>query len=145
MKNPLFFAILLYGLTVATLGIAQEKLTLGDLEAKKAQRLSPSELQSLVPEANVLSIAGTGSERHWKNHKDGTFVASSTNAGQVGVSISVQGNGTWSLAEDRYCVEIDWPGVVERWCRAIYRLGDTYYGVTYLSDTARAYRFQFTK
>ena len=144
MKNPTILAILLYGLTVVASGTAQEKLTLGDLETKQAYRLSPSELQSLVTEANVLSIAGNGSERHWKNHKDGKFVASSTNAGQI-ASDSVKGYGTWSLAEDRYCVDIDWPGVLESWCRAIYRLGNSYYGVTYLRDNARAFRFEFTK
>jgi len=134
--------------TVASSTSAEETFTLGNLRAKKAQQLSRGELESLMPEANVLSIAGTGSVRRWKNNKDGKLVASSNNAGYISPSISLTGDGSWWVAyEGRYCVEIIWPGPLERWCRVIYRLGDIYYGVapSAYHDTARAYRFEFTR
>lgn len=147
MKNRFLYAILLCGLMVATPGAAQEKLTLGDLKANNAQQLSRSDLQSLVPEASVISTAGTNSTRRWTNEKGGTFVASSTNAGAIGAGKSVSGRGTWSINDEgRYCVEIDWPRTNEKWCRAIFQKGDAYYGVSSLkSDTAPAYRFEITK
>jgi len=147
MKHRLYFAIVLCGLTVAAPGIAQEKMTLGDLKAGNAQRLSRSDLQTLVPGANVVNIAANGSERRWTNGKDGMFVASTTNAGAVGLSVSTTGNGSWSIDDDgRYCATIEWPSRSEKWCRVIYRMGDAYYGIGSLKrDTNRAYRYEFKK
>ncbi len=147
MNKPFLFAILLCGFTAAVPVAAQEKTTLGDLKAGNAQRLSRSDLQSLLPEASVISTAGTGSLRQWKNQKDGTFTASSNNAGQRGSGGGSSGKGAWSINDQgQFCVEIDWARSSEKWCRSLFRKGDVYYGVSSLSnDATLAYRFEITK
>ena len=47
--------------------------------------------------------------------------------------------GTWRIdPKGAYCVNIDWPGTVENWCRRLYKVGDKYYAVkaTAEDDTA---------
>lgn len=147
MIKPLLFAILLCGFTAAAPVAAQEKKTLGDLKADNAQQLSRNDLQSLMPEASVISTAGTGSSRRWKNEKDGTFIAASNNAGQRGSGSSSSGKGVWSINDQgQFCVVIDWARSSEKWCRTLFRKGDVYYGVSSLSnDATLAYRFEITK
>ena len=126
---------------------AQNEMTLSDLQAKSAQRLSRDDLRTLVSDAKVKSIASTGSERVWRNDPDGTFVASTTNAGAIGAARGGQGRGKWHVSDEgRFCVEIEWRNSTEKWCRVIYRLENAYYGVSSeKSPKSRAYLVEFSK
>ena len=134
------------GLSFAVMA-GEAGVTLGDLKAKGAVKLTHEELAALLPGAKVVNFASTGSRRTWTNETSGTFAASSSNARSVGRPGS--GTGTWSLAENaRYCVELSWSGAAapEKWCRSIYRVGDQFYGVS--SDTnltVAAYLTEFNK
>jgi hypothetical protein len=94
-------------------------------------RLSKDELLSLLPGAKVTHINQGGSERHWTNAPDGTLVASTNNkiiGNALGTQVA-QGRGTWHVNDEgKFCVDIDWRRVQEKWCSFILRgEGDTYY------------------
>jgi len=122
-------------------------LTLADIKTKGAVELSGQELQQLMPSAKVVSRTNAGSTRNWENKSDGTFVASSDNAGgQSGRSRPSSGNGTWQVTDDgTYCVSIDWNRTQEKWCRHVFKAGDKYCGVAKLEDSAAASEFEFSK
>ncbi len=127
-------------------------LRLNDLEARGAVQLSASELRALLPGAKVKNLTRQGSTRYWTNDSSGDFVASTDGKGGhgravAGVGRSNTGVGTWHLADNgTYCVQIEWKGSSEQWCRYIFRMENKYYGVKSLKDGAAvAYEYDFTK
>lgn len=94
-------------------------------------RLSKDELLSLLPGTKVTHINQGGSERHWTNEPDGTLSASTNNkiyGNALGTQFA-QGHGTWRIDDGgKYCVDIDWRRLQEKWCSFVLRgQGETYY------------------
>ena len=94
-------------------------------------RLTKDELLSLLPGTKVTHINQGGSERHWTNEADGTVVASSNNKiiGNALGTHFAQGRGTWRVDEEgKFCIDIDWSRLQEKWCSYILRgQSDVYY------------------
>lgn len=144
MKTVLLLTLLLFG----ALTYAQDstKLKLNDLKAQGAIQLTKEELQALLPNAKVKSMSGGGSTRYWENSPDGKLVASSDTRGQVGTKPS-QAHGEWSIADNgTFCVQLEWKRSTEQWCRYIFRVGDSYFGVKSIADgESPAYEFSFSR
>lgn len=115
----LAFAVL--GSIVATSAMAQGS----------AVKMTRDELLSLLPGTKVTHINAGGSERHWTNEPDGTLYATSNNKMLgSGTGSAVYGHpGTWKVNEEgKYCFDVDWNTVSEKWCATILKgEGDTYY------------------
>jgi hypothetical protein len=124
---------------------AQDSKTLADLQDPK--KIGPNELQSLVAGAKVTSIAANGSTRYWENSSDGKFIASSTNAGNIGANRASKGQGSWHVSpEGQYCVNIDWARSAENWCRFIFKSGDKYFGAnTDRNPSTKVFEIEFKK
>lgn len=94
-------------------------------------RMTREELLSLLPGAKVTHITQAGSERRWTNEPDGTLYANSSNklyGGPAGNQPAAQA-GTWKVSDEgKYCINIEWKKVSEKWCSYILKgEGDTYY------------------
>lgn len=117
--SKLAFAVL--GGAVALSALAQES----------AVKMSREELQAFLPGTKVTHVNSGGSERHWTNEPDGTLYATTNNKAIVSPTGSlVTGQaGTWKVSDDgKYCIDIDWKKVSEKWCSTILKgQGDTYY------------------
>jgi len=117
--SKLAFAVL--GSAVALCALAQES----------AVKMSREELQAFLPGTKVTHVNSGGSERHWTNEPDGTLYATTNNKAIVSPTGSlVTGQaGTWKVSDDgKYCIDIDWKKVSEKWCSTILKgQGDTYY------------------
>jgi hypothetical protein len=96
-----------------------------------AVKMTRAELQSFLPGTNVTHTNKGGSLRRWTNEADGTLVASTNNKGTYGSAYgtsSVSATGTWMVDEKgKYCINIDWKRVEEKWCSSILKAGDSYY------------------
>ncbi len=96
-----------------------------------AVRMSREELLFLLPGAKVIHFSSAGSKRQWTNQPDGTLYATTDNK-QFGSLSGIQTAGqagTWKVSDEgKYCIDIDWKKVSEKWCANILRgEGDTYY------------------
>jgi hypothetical protein len=113
---------------------AQEIATLADLQEHGAVVIRYESLKALMTGARVVTYLrrDRNIDRAWTNHPDGKFIAFWRRTGVA----STGGQGEWRV-DDRgpglYCVAIIWQTGVdsheERWCAAVYRLGDRYYAV----------------
>ena len=111
---------------------------LRDVLSREHQRLSAQELNALLPgrrmhkenrewfltlelrERKLLEAAG--------ERKDGRA--------------KMQGVGQWYVTKKgKLCIDLATRGVDERWCRHVFRAGDTYYSVKDLRPARVAYRF----
>jgi Protein of unknown function (DUF995) len=124
-----------------------QTLTLGEVKAKNAVRLSAEDLQQLLPGAKVMSRVADGSIRRWENKPDGTLVASSDSSGSLGgKAYRVTGSGTWRIDDrGRFCVSIKWNIRNEDVCRFIFKADGKYYGTFKLEDSAPMGEFEFSK
>ena len=142
MKTKLLIPML--PLFVAVNSFGEGGIKSSDLTSMGATQLSREELQSLLPGANVRSIASTGSSRYWVNSAEGKFIASSDNRASTS-GRSTQAYGTWHIGDKgTFCVKLEWKTSVEQWCRYIFKAGDKYYGIKSLTDqseTALEYSF----
>jgi len=114
-------AIAVLGCVVTVLAIAQDDAT----------RMTREELLSFLPGTKVTQITEAGSERRWSNGPDGKFFATSNNK-QYGNALGTQmasNAGTWTVNDEgKYCIDIDWKRVHEKWCAYILKSqGDIYY------------------
>ena len=118
-----------------------------DVKAKGGVQLSAADLKQVMPGAKVISRTQAGSTRTWQNKPDGTFVASSDSRGFAGGrTYPVTASGTWRVSDEgRLCVKIQWQASQDDWCRFMFKVGDKYYGVGRLDDTAQASEFEFSK
>lgn len=139
-------ATALLALGFCTLAGAQVS-SFADVKAKGGVQLGAADLKELMPGAKVISRTPTGSTRSWSNKPDGTFVASSDSRGfSTGRTVYVTASGTWRVSDEgRFCVKIQWTTIQEDWCRLMFKVGDKYYGVGKLDDTAQASEFEFSK
>jgi hypothetical protein len=96
-----------------------------------AVKMTREELLSLLPGTKVTHISQAGSERHWTNEPDGKFFATSNNklyGSATGTQIATHA-GTWKVSDEgKYCIDIDWKRVSEKWCFHVLKgEGDIYY------------------
>ena len=114
-------AIAVLGSIVAISALAQDG----------AAKMTREELLSFLPGAKVTHISQAGSERYWTNEPDGSLFANSNNkvfGSAMGTQTAGQA-GTWKVSDDgKYCIDIDWKKVSEKWCSYVLKgEGDTYY------------------
>jgi len=117
--SKLAFAVL--GSVVAISALAQDG----------AVKMTRDELVSLLPGTKVTHITKAGSERHWTNEPDGSLYATSNNklyGSAMGMQTAGQA-GTWKVSDEgKYCIDIDWKKVSEKWCSYVLKgEGDIYY------------------
>jgi len=117
--SKLLFAVL--GSLVSISALAQDA----------AVKMGREELLSFLPGTKVTHVNSAGSERHWTNEPDGTLYANTNNktfGNGTGSVVSGQA-GTWKISDEgKYCIDIDWKRVNEKWCSYILKgQGDTYY------------------
>lgn len=146
LTMSVFFALAI-SVTAVHAEDPETRLTLSDLVAKGASRLSKSDLQSLLPGVKVESKGLGGSTKYWENSVDGKFTASTDTRGKTLTAKPSIGQGTWHIADEgAYCVRIEWKKHVEEWCRYVFKDGDQYYGVNSLDrqDTP-AHELAFSK
>ena len=122
-------------------------LVLGGAQADEtATKITGDELRNLVTGANVVHYNKVGSTRRWTDDPDGTFVASSNakgTVGGVGNSASANGHGKWSInSDDKYCVQIDWKHLDEKWCAFIVKAAD---GSYYLNSVDSGRKIEFSR
>jgi hypothetical protein len=87
-------------------------------------RLSKEDVSKLLRGATVDFTSARGNHLSWRNDLDGTMLANSTSPGGKGTSQK----GSWKIdGEGRYCISIDWPSNIEKWCRYVIKDGDIYY------------------
>ncbi len=106
-------------------------LVMSALAQDGAVKMTREELLSFLPGTKVTHVNSGGSERHWTNSPDGTLYAT-TNSKIFGngTGSSISGHaGTWKVNDEgKYCFDVDWKTVSEKWCSTILKgEGDTYY------------------
>ena len=64
-----------------------------------------------------------------------------------GRTLPSNGDGSWHLADNTYCVNIKWGAInlPENWCSYFFKAGDKYYAVRRLDDNAPAGAFEISK
>lgn len=144
LYRVLAFAALL--LVTSALALAQEAVTLRDLQPKAAAPLSRAELLELLPGARMTRVNDKGSTHVWANDPGGEMIVSSDNRGRAGRSSTAQGK--WQISDDgRYCMQVQWrKGDPEDWCRFIFETSDRYFAVNALApDTQKAHKIDMTR
>jgi hypothetical protein len=120
-------------------------LFLGGVQAQESgTKITGDELSALVTGAKVTHYSKAGSVRRWTNEPDGSLVASS-DAKQFAsaAGYATTGRGKWSLSGDgKYCIEIDWKRVDEKWCASIVKAAD---GGYYLGSVDPSRKIEFSK
>lgn len=110
-----------------------------------ASKMTKDDLLAFLPGTKVTHISSAGSERHWTNGPDGKFVASSTNklyGSALGTSV-VTNPGTWTVNDEgKYCIDIDWSRVHEKWCAFVLKGADDTY---YLNVVDAKHKIEFAK
>lgn len=137
MKVRLNLALGVIALSIVSQSALGQDLKLNDIKAQNGVLLTAEELQKLLPGAKVTSRTKAGSTRYWTNEPDGKFVASSDNRGNISARRASTAEGVWSIGPNgAYCVTLEWTRNTEQWCRHIFRVGDTFFGVKTLNDGA---------
>jgi hypothetical protein len=117
--SKLAFAVL--GSLVAMSALAQDAVV----------KMTREELLAFLPGTKVTHVNAGGSERHWTNEPDGTLYATTNNKifGSGTGSTTSGKAGTWKVNEEgKYCFDVDWKTVSEKWCATILKgEGDTFY------------------
>ena len=128
-------------------GAVAQAPTYADVKAKSGVQLTAADLKELMPGAKVVSRTQAGSTRTWENKPDGTLQASTDGRGVTGGrNAYTQSPGTWQVTDGgRYCVKIPWPRSPDDWCYYMFRVGDKYYGVGRLDESANTMEFEFRK
>jgi hypothetical protein len=115
------FAFAVLGSVVAANALAQDS----------AVKMTREELLSFLPGTKVTHVNSGGSERHWTNSPDGTLYATTNNkifGNGTGSGVTGQA-GVWKVSDEgKYCFEVEWKTVSEKWCSYVLKgEGDTYY------------------
>lgn len=114
MRFTGLFVVLLSSISFAHAQVATEALA----------PLSKEEVVPLLQGATVDFISKKGNQLSWKNDLDGTMLASSVSSRGKGTTTK----GTWTIDDKgRFCVVIDWPSNLEKWCRYVIKEGGIYY------------------
>jgi hypothetical protein len=106
-------------------------VALGALAQDGSGKMTREELFSFLPGTKVTHVTQAGSERHWTNEPDGSLYANSSNKqyGDPAGSRPAAQAGTWKISDEgKYCINIDWKSVSEKWCAFILKgEGNIYY------------------
>jgi len=124
---------------------AASVLALAGAQAQESgTKVTGDELTALVTGAKVAHTSKAGSLRRWTNEPDGTFAASTDSKAYVGaMGYASTGRGKWSINSDgKYCVEIDWKRVDEKWCSSIVKGAD---GGYYLGFVNPSQKIEFSR
>jgi hypothetical protein len=118
-----------------------------DVKSNGGVQLSTTELKDLLPGAKVVSRTQAGSTRTWTNKPDGTLTASTDGRGFAGGKNNyATAEGTWKINDNgRWCVNIKWPVSADEWCRVMFKVGNKYYSVGRLEDSAQTMEFEISK
>lgn len=134
MKSLILVTALILSVFESQAVLAQEsEMSLEQLQAKNAEKLSRERLEQLMPGARVMRSTAGGGELSWTNNPDGKFLANDrqTRSGGMRHRSGFGGTapGTWRISEDgQYCVDIEWAlRDREKWCRDIYQVNSHYY------------------
>jgi len=129
-------------LAIAVLG---SFLSVSVLAQDSATKMTKDELLSFLPGAKVTHISSSGSERRWTNEPDGTLFATTNNkqyGNNIGTNVASQA-GTWAVnSEGKYCIDIDWKRVHEKWCASVLKSPD---GTYYLGAVDDKRKIEFAK
>jgi hypothetical protein len=110
-----------------------------------ATKMTREELLAFLPGTKVTHVAQSGSLRNWINEPDGKFVASTDNkkfGSALGTS-TANSPGTWRVDDSgKYCIEIDWKRINEKWCSFILKSADGNY---YLNVADDKHKIEFAK
>jgi len=134
MKSLLSVAVLILSVCGSQSVLAQEAdMSLEQLQAKNAEKLSREKLEQLLPGAKVMRSTAGGAELSWTNNPDGKLLANDRQTRSAGLGrrsgLGGSAPGTWRISEEgQYCIDIDWTTRDrEKWCRDIYRVNSHYY------------------
>jgi len=101
------------------------------------RKMTRDELSSFLPGTKVTHVSQNGSERRWTNEPDGTLIANSNNkqfGSATGTQMATQA-GAWTINDDgKYCIDIDWKRVHEKWCANIIKSQDGGYYLNVVDD-----------
>lgn len=126
--------------------LAQDVVTLGELQAKSSITLTRAEAQTLLSGAKMSRSNEKGNQHLWTNDASGDITISSDNRGTSGRGSSARGK--WSVAEDgRFCMVVQWrKGDDEDTCRFILKTADDFYAASKLEPVSRtAYKLTITR
>ena len=119
-------------LSLLTLGAGAQALTLGELQDRGAQRLTPADARSFTPLQMIRESAD--SDARMTLHADGTVSGTVLNKQGHGIS---EATGTWTLdAAGKRCVDVDLPDFRMKWreCGYPWQLDGTLYHVASETD-----------
>jgi hypothetical protein len=144
MNIKLLIAVASFAFSAVTLA---DEMTLADAKAKAASKLSADDLKSLLPGATNRSETERNN-RSWNHGADGKLQATAQGKAGSSAGRATSAFGTWRVSDDgKYCVEVAWKQVSdEKWCRVVYKLGDSYYGFSDDSnESAKGHAFTLSK
>lgn len=99
-----------------------------NLDAQSARALDRHEIEKLVFGSRISTTDAQGRTRAWTHGARGSLIATLQ---QPGKSRPLNGQGAANVdTNGAYCVRIEWPRMVEAWCRQIVALNGTYYAVS---------------
>jgi hypothetical protein len=145
MRFIRFAMLLALGLRLP-LAQAEAPAVVRDLEPLSPATLSKEELKTLLTDAKMHRVAGSGNDHYWTNEADGKFVISTTNRDKGGTPTTAR--GTWQISDDgRYCVLIEWRrNPTEEWCRFVIKTSDGYYATKSAeTGTEKVYKLEVLK
>jgi uncharacterized protein YdeI (BOF family) len=144
MNIKLLIALASFAFSAAVLA---DEMTLADAKAKGASKLSADDLKGLLPGATNRSETERAS-RSWNHGADGKLQATAQGKAGTSAGRATSAFGTWRVTDDgKYCVEVAWKQVSdEKWCRVVYKVGDSYYGFSDDSnESAKGHPFTLSK
>lgn len=134
------------GWVITMASVSAAEMTLGEVKAQNAPKLSKDELSALLPGSRFTQWY-PNSYNYWDHNPDGTLVG--TFIYRLDRRLDLPRKGNWSVgANGTYCV--DWRGMtaddVQKFCAFVYKVGDNYfrYGAK-AADSARAISFTLEK
>jgi hypothetical protein len=133
------------GWVITTAPVSAVEMTLGEVKAQNAHKLSKDELTALLP-GSRFTQRYPNSYNYWDHNPDGTLVG---RLNPRDAQYDRPRRGNWSVGNNgTYCV--DWRGMtaddVQKFCAFVYRVGDNYfrYGAK-AADSKRAISFTLEK
>ena len=125
---------------------SQESMSVGDVKAKNAKRLSKDELIKLLTGHDYLST-GPSYQQRWTLDPDGTTKGANTPKVVSVMQQPAGGEAKWSVNDQgEFCLDGKWyfRQVYEvKFCHQVYEFGDGYYRFSpKAADSSPAYFFQ---
>jgi hypothetical protein len=128
MNKTTIAALAAVGWAIATIPVAAEEMTLGDIKAQSIPRMSKDELAALLPGSTYNQVFGPSVRVYWKHEPDGTLNGARS---QGRPSKLIPRTGKWWVMNDgAYCVDTVGQTADDtvKSCRYLYKVGDNYFG-----------------